>query len=188
MTDDDGKIESVIVYLEMTAPPSAPPPPTPAGPLALICADPPTLSFYRYLYNTIGQPHLWWERRLISDEELSALVQGDNVDVFVFYVSGTPAGYFELAAHDGNEIDLAYFGLMPEFIGQGYGAYLLRVAIDEAWSRGPKRLTVNTCSLDHDNALPVYQKAGFEPYKRETRLIVDPQTLRPFANETSDTQ
>lgn len=186
MAANSGQVEVVVVYLEMTSPPTSPPPPTPSGSLALIRADPPTLSFYRYLYNTVGQPHLWWERRLISDEELSALVQTENVDVFVLYVSGTPAGYFELAARDGNEIELAYFGLMPEFIGQGYGAYLLRVAIDEAWSRGPIRLTVNTCSLDHDNALPVYQKAGFEPFDRVTRLIDDPQTLRAFADHAND--
>jgi len=175
------EIETVITYLQMTEQPSAPPPPTPMGAIALMRAEQPTLSFYRYLYNSVGGDHLWWERRVMPDDQLLAAVQAENVDVFVLYVRGVPAGYFELATYeDGKEIDLAYFGLMPEFRGQGYGAYLLRVAIDEAWSRGPHRVIVNTCNLDHPNALQNYKRAGFEVYDQEKRIIKDPRQLGIF--------
>ncbi len=140
-----------------------------------------TVPFYRYLYNTVGAPHLWWERRLLSDKELADAVLADNVDIFVLYVSGVPAGYFELAADDARkEMELAYFGLLPDFVGRGYGAYLLRAAIDEAWSREIRRLWVHTCDLDHPNALAVYQKGGFEPYDQITEVIVDPRTIDVF--------
>jgi hypothetical protein len=33
-------------------------------------------------------------------------------------------------------------------------------------------MTVNTNSLDHPRALPLYQKAGFVPVRRETRMQV----------------
>jgi GNAT superfamily N-acetyltransferase len=176
------ELETVITYLEMTSAPVAPPPPVPLTPHAIMRAEKPTLSFYRFLYNTVGADHMWWERRVLPDEALLAAIQADNIDVFVLYVSGVPAGYYELGAVDnGKLIELVYFGLMPEFIGQGYGAYLLRVAIDEAWSRGPERLTVNTCNLDHPNALQVYQRAGFEVCDQETRVIADPRALGIFA-------
>jgi len=175
------EIETVITYLEMTAPPASPPPPTPLGPLALMRAEKPTVSFYRYLYNTVGASHQWWERRIISDDELRDAIQADHIDVVVLYVGGVPAGYYELGENDGGrEVDLVYFGLIPEFIGQGYGAYLLRTAIDDAWSRGPARLTVHTCNLDHPNALQVYQRGGFEVYDQKTRVIADPQALGIF--------
>ena len=36
------------------------------------------------------------------------------------WVDGVPAGYFELDDQDG-DIELAYFGLLPGFIGLGLG-------------------------------------------------------------------
>ncbi|WNJ98445.1 GNAT family N-acetyltransferase [Thalassospiraceae bacterium LMO-JJ14] len=181
MVDKPAELETVITYLEMTSPPSAPPPPPPLGQLALMRAEKLTVAFYRFLYNTVGADHMWWERRMISDAELAAAVLADNVDVFVLYAGGVPAGYFELSeTENGKVIELAYFGLMPEFIGQGYGAYLLRMAIDEAWSRGPHRLFVHTCNLDHPNALQVYQRAGFEVYDQKKKLIPDPRELGLF--------
>lgn len=181
MSDKAAQIETIITYLEMSSAPLSVPPRQPKGPIAIMRADPPTLSFYRYLYNTVGAEFAWWERRTMSDDALSVAVLNDNVDVYVLYVSGTPAGYYELLTIPAeNEIEIAYFGIMPEFVGCGYGAYLLRVAIDEAWQRGPNRLIVNTCTLDHPTALPNYQRAGFEPYDQETRMIDDPHALGLF--------
>jgi len=79
-----------------------------------------------------------------------------------------------------NEIEIVQFGILPEFIGRGYGAYLLRVAIDDVWQRGPERLILNTCTFDHPVALANYQRAGFQPYDQETRIIDDPRKLGLF--------
>jgi GNAT superfamily N-acetyltransferase len=69
-------------------------------------------------------------------------------------------------------VNLAYFGLMPEAVGVGLGTALLRAAVDEAWSRKPSMLTVNTCTADHPRALPNYLRAGFRVV-REVREIWD---------------
>lgn len=181
MQSEAGQIETVITYLEMTSAPLSVPPRQPKGPIAIMRADPPTVSFYRYLYNTVGAEYTWWERRIMSDDDLAAVIQGDHVDIYVLYVSGTPAGFYELLTiPKTNEIEIALFGILPEFVGCGYGAYLLRVAIDEAWQRGPERLIVNTCTLDHPMALPNYQRAGFVPYDQKTRMIDDPHALGLF--------
>ena len=65
--------------------------------------------------------------------------------------------------------DIAYFGMTPEAQGRGLGDWLLGTAIHMAWDAAPRMLTVNTCSLDHPRALPLYQKWGFEPVRREQR-------------------
>ena len=176
-----GKITSVITYLEMTHAPHTPPPPPPIETHAIMLAKPVTVSFYRYLYNTVGADNLWWERRVLSEEDLGALVQTEDVDVFVLYMQGTPAGYYELFQVAGSDtIEIAYFGLLPDFIGRGLGAYMLRCALDEAWRRGPEKVTVNTCDLDHPNALQNYQRAGFAPVDQKTRTIDDPRALGIF--------
>ena len=93
----------------------------------------------------------------------------------MLYVSGAPAGYTELDRRKENEIEVAYCGLVPDFIGQGLGTYFLNWTIDTAWRYRPGRLWVHTCNLDHPRALQTYQRAGFVPYKQETKVIDDPR-------------
>jgi GNAT superfamily N-acetyltransferase len=76
------------------------------------------------------------------------------------------------------EVELAYFGLVPECIGRGLGGWLLDVAIDRAWSmRGTRRLWVHTCSLDHPRALGQYERAGFVRIAERRDVIWDPRPL-----------
>ena len=82
---------------------------------------------------------------------------------------GVPAGFAELDRRIEGEIELAQFGLMPEFIGQGLGRYFLRWAIDKAWNYGPRRFWLHTDTKDHPAALPNYLKAGFAIYKEEVK-------------------
>ena len=113
------------------------------------------------------------------DAELAALLAEKGVDVFVLHVGGQPAGYVEFDLRPlPTEIELRYFGLMPQFIGRGLGPWLLDWAIREGWRHAPQRLFVNTCTLDHPRALAMYQRAGFTPFRQETKTIRDP---RPFA-------
>jgi len=170
-----GKLADIVTYLEMTARPPRPPVPLPAGKLALMRAEHCTLSFYRCLYGTVGRPWLWFERLLWSDAKLAALLAKPETEIFVLHVGGVPAGFYELDRSGARDIELAYFGLMPEFIGRGYGAYLLRAAVDNAWQSNPRRLWVHTCTYDHPRALGAYQRAGFVVYRREPVIFDDPR-------------
>lgn len=176
------KLDVTITYLEMTQPPQRPPRPAPVTPkpLSLQRVHNPTVSFYRYLQHTVGDPWLWWERRAMPDETIAAIVQDPKVELYVMTMGGVPAGFVELdfrAAPDKAEV--AYFGLMPEFIGHGLGPYLLEWGIDCAWNRNPapKRLTVNTCTLDHPKALSGYQRAGFEVVDQVHVQACDPVAM-----------
>jgi GNAT superfamily N-acetyltransferase len=171
-------LDDVITYLEMHEKPSAPPVPSPAvGKLALMRAEQCTVSFYRYLYETVGTPWLWFERRLLADAVLAAKIQKLTTEIFVLYVGGVPAGYFELDTAASDETELSYFGLIPEFIGRRLGPFLLQAAIDRAWSRPIRRLWVHTRMYDHPKALGYYQRAGFVVYDRRPLCFEDPRAL-----------
>ncbi len=173
---EDGKLVNTITYLEMRSRPSLPPAHPPSNlSVALMRCHRPTVAFYRFLYDTVGAPWLWWERRVLNDAELAEIVQDDLVEIYVLYVEGQPAGYAELDRRKMPETELAYFGLMPEFIGRRLGPYLLASAIDIAWTQEPTRLWVNTNTLDHPKALPLYQRMGFVPYAQERKVIDDPR-------------
>jgi len=133
------------------------------------------VSFYRYLYETVGTPWVWFERRLWNDDALGALLTKPTTEIFVLYVGGVPAGYFELNADHPRETEFCYFGLMPEFIGRRLGPFLLNAAIEQAWSRPIERFWVHTCTFDHPRALPLYQRAGFVVYARRTVMFEDPR-------------
>jgi ribosomal protein S18 acetylase RimI-like enzyme len=97
------------------------------------------------------------------------------------YCGGVPAGFIELDSrptdnsHD-KEVEIAYFGLMPEFIGRGLGRYLLAWGIGKAFESDLGRLWVHTCNFDHPEALALYQRAGFEAYRQERTIIDDPRS------------
>lgn len=170
-----GTIRVRITSLEMLREPS------PAKPIAL--RDDariervfrPTVAFYRFLYDAVGGPWLWHERRRWSDAKIARTVQDPNVEVWVLSVGGQPAGYAELDRRISHEVELAYFGLMADFIGRGLGPCLLRFAIRQAWTASPKRLWVHTCGLDHPAALELYEREGFVPFDITDQTILDPR-------------
>ena len=58
--------------------------------------------------------------------------------------------------------------MLPEYFERGWGKYLLTEAAREAWRRGPARVWLHTCTLDHPAALPNYLARGFRPVREET--------------------
>lgn len=165
------RIPMVVTFLEMTSKPSALPPPMPKGKVAIMRAAHPPVHFYRYLYDTIGDPYFWVDRRKLSDAALGEIVQHPEVELHVLYLDGNPAGMAELDLRDAATGQLAYFGLMPEAIGKRLGYFFCYHAVMNAWARPISKLLINTCTLDHPRALPLYQRLGFVPYAREDRYI-----------------
>jgi GNAT superfamily N-acetyltransferase len=170
----EGQIETLVTFLEMTEPPARAPLPPPSAGIEVRRALRPTVSFYRYLYDAIGKDWTWYERKLLGDAELATIIHDPRVEVNVLWVDGVPAGLAELDRRDLPDVELAYFGIVPEFIGQGLGRFLLDWSIHHAWRAWPRRFWVHTCDLDHPRALEVYQKAGFRIYDRQTALATPP--------------
>jgi GNAT superfamily N-acetyltransferase len=124
-------------------------------------------SFFRYLYVEVGRSYHWVDRLPWSDEQIRARLADPEVSLWLLRVKGSPAGYFELERHDDGSVEIAYFGLLPEFLGRGLGKHLLTVAVETAWSLGASRVWLHTCTLDDPAALPNYRTRGLRPYKEE---------------------
>ena len=128
--------------------------------------NPIPVSQYRKYYYSVGEKHFWLDRMVMPDEELFEKINADNVDIFLFYVNKEVAGYIEFVKEE-KYVEILYFGLLPAFISKGYGKYFLQWVIAKAWSYQPEWIQLNTCTLDHPNALETYKKAGFIEVRTE---------------------
>ena len=81
-------------------------------------------------------------------------------------VAGERAGYYELRV-EADGIEVAYFGLLPDYQGQGLGGFLLTHALRRAFELAP-RVWLHTCTLDGAAALPNYRARGLRPFRTQT--------------------
>jgi len=164
-------LEVIRTYLEMRAP-SELQPARSDDPLIKIeqqrnCS----IALFRLLYLEVGRNYRWIDRLPWTDEQISAhLAQPEN-SIWLMSHEGEMAGYFELRKCEDGSTELAYFGLLPQFIGRGLGRHLLTCATEQAWKDGAKRVWLHTCTLDDPAALPNYLKRGFKPFKTEVYEI-----------------
>jgi GNAT superfamily N-acetyltransferase len=159
-------IEVVRTYLEMKDPADLQPVPLTAGARVEQVHRCP-VSFHRFLYREVGRNYHWRDRLTWSDEQIQHYLDDPGITLHVLYVQGAPAGYYELRMGEDLAVEIAYFGLLPEYLGRGLGKGLLSEAVTGAWRRGARRVWLHTCTLDDPAALPNYLKRGFKPFKEE---------------------
>ncbi len=164
---DDKSIEVTRTYLEMSAPEELEPAHLTDSRLRIDQLHECPASFYRFLYREVGRFYHWIDRLGWTDEEIRAHLDNTSITLWVMYYDGAPAGYFELFRYDDGSTEIAYFGLLPEFLGRGLGKHLLNIAVERAWSEGANRVWLHTCTLDDPAAMPNYLKRGFKPFKQE---------------------
>lgn len=168
------KIDVVITYLEQTDRPALRNAARPNLKFAILRAENPPVHFYRYLYRLIGDPYHWVSRRRLGDAELAKIITDPKVYVYVLYIGGVPAGLAEVDNRSPKGVEIKFFGLAQEWHGRGLGRYFLTQVVDLAWDLMPKRVRLETCTLDHPAALPLYQKLGFTVFdqrKGQVELI-----------------
>ncbi len=171
-----GKLAAVVTHLEMTARPAELPPMEPPGPgFSLPRVANPGAAWYRALFRAIGEDWLWFSRLKLSDDELLAIVRDPRVEIHVLHHGECEVGMVELDRRREPDIELAFFGLVPDMIGRGLGRYLMSRTIDLAWSHNPRRFWVHTCTLDYPGALAFYRRSGFRPYRQEVEIEDDPR-------------
>lgn len=128
--------------------------------------------FNQFLYQFVGAPWGWIDKLSWTEAQWRAYAENENLRTWVAYRKGSPAGYFELQQQDAGDVEIAYFGLAPQFIGQGFGGYLLSRAIESAWAwKDTQRVWVHTCTLDHPSALQNYKSRGMEVYNITVRWV-----------------
>lgn len=139
----------------------------------IVQAEIPSPELHRFLYTAVGGDWFWTERIHWDYERWRAWVERPELEVWVAYVAGTPAGYAELERQEGGNVEIVHFGLLTRFVGRGIGGHLLTWTIRHAWELGARRVWVHTCSMDGPHALANYRARGMRVF-RET---VDPKEL-----------
>jgi GNAT superfamily N-acetyltransferase len=170
-------VEVTRTYLEMRSPGDLRPATWPTDPPRLERIEACPGSFFRYLYAEVGRAYHWTDRLSWTDEQVRAYLADPAVSLWLLTSQAAPAGYFELRAHDDRSVEIAYFGLLPEFVGRGWGGHLLTRAVEAAWEMGPERVWLHTCTLDHPAALPNYLRRGFQPVRKEVYTAELPRAV-----------
>jgi len=157
-------------HLEITDRAQLRPPKPASAAMQIVRAEIPSPELNRFFYAAVGARWTWYSRLSWSRARWLAYLDRPEVETWVAYVSGTPAGYFELERQNEGSVEIMYFGLLPSFVGKGLGGHLLTAAVERAWDMGATRVWLHTCDLDHPRALANYQARGFTVFKVEAAV------------------
>lgn len=125
----------------------------------------------RSLYLLVGEPWAWVDKKTWSEQQWESFVACEQLRTFVASYRGSTAGYYELRRDDAQAVEILYFGLLPEFIGRGFGGALLTDAIRRAWDWDARRVWVHTCSLDHPAAVKNYEARGMKAFDQKIHYV-----------------
>jgi ribosomal protein S18 acetylase RimI-like enzyme len=169
------EVRITTYYLEMTEPGALRPARAGREDFEVRRAEIPSPELNRFLYTAVGGDWYWTDRLPWTYREWLAYLERPELQTWVAYAAGTPAGYFELEAQEGGNVEIAYFGLLPRFVGQGLGGALLTAAVEKAWAMKAGRVWLHTCTLDHPAALRNYQRRGFRIFREEVAVKDEPE-------------
>lgn len=155
-----------ITYLEMRDASQHRPSKPPTCDFEFMQASAPCPELNRFFYTSVGANWHWYSRLSWDYRRWFNYLNRAELETWIGYVSGTPAGYVELERQSGDDVEIVYFGLLPSFVGRSLGGPLLSAAISRAWQMGAARVWVHTCSLDHPGALKNYEARGFRIYQQ----------------------
>ena len=126
----DGKLPVTITHLELAAAEWTRRGLAPDIAVDIVHQVAPTAAQYLDLYDRVGRPWLWYERRLLADDTLTALINRPGHELHIARHDGALVGYFELY-----ENEIVFFGLTPDYIGRRVGPWLLDRAIERGFAR-----------------------------------------------------
>ncbi len=177
--DADPMPDETITHLEMTSQSQLVPGRPPPSALEMEEAGRAAAPVLRSTYVRIGAPHGWRGRSAWSDAEWEEEVVRPGVHAWIARVDDDVAGLVELEAEPNGDVGIVVLGLVPEFVGKGFGGALLTLATRLAWEvtspggTSAKRVLVQTSSRDHPHAVPNYKRRGFRTFRTERRSLED---------------
>jgi GNAT superfamily N-acetyltransferase len=128
----------------------------------------------RSIYARIGAPLDWGGRMAWTEAQWMDELSKPGVRAWIAVMNAETAGLVELESEANGDVGIVVLGLVPEFVGRGFGGLLLTAATRLAWqfmrSNIPqRRVWVQTSSRDHPHALPNYKARGFRVVGTEQR-------------------
>jgi GNAT superfamily N-acetyltransferase len=124
----------------------------------------------RFLYQLVGRRWDWTEKVSWTPVQWQTYLDS-GLKTVLATLHGSIAGYYELCHDQDRSVQIAYFGLVHDVIGGGFGGALLTDAIERAWAWGARRVWVHTCTLDHPAAIKNYQARGMTVYQQRTQAV-----------------
>ncbi|MFC5181641.1 GNAT family N-acetyltransferase [Actinomadura harenae] len=159
-------MKEIVTYVEMTSRDQlAPAAPVPGLALDTLDRRSPLLLD---LHARVGASYGWGSAKRTREEWDSGYAARR---FFLLSFEGEPAGLVDYDLHPGDDVEIATFGLLPEFVGKGIGGFALTLGIRQGWILVPEvsRVWLHTSTLDHPHALPNYHRRGFRTFKTEER-------------------
>lgn len=164
--------KEILTSLEMTSPGQLVPARDPPAPIELEEVGPAAAPLLRSTYVRIWEVLESGGRMAWSDAEWKEELSRPGVRGWVARVHGDVAGLAELEVEADGDVGIVVFGLVPEFLGQGFGGSFLTLVTRLAWNMTPpggtavRRVWLQTSSGDHPHAQPNYESRGFRPIRR----------------------
>ena len=103
-------------HLEMTSPDQLCPSTCWPKKLSITRAHIPSPPLNRFLYTAVGGDWQWTDRLSWTYDEWMGWLDRETLETWIAYVRGTPAGYFELEMQAQQNVEIAYFGLIGQFV------------------------------------------------------------------------
>lgn len=125
------------------------------------------------VYQRVGKAY-GWRQAVWTVDNMTEHLSDLNVYVWFFEVENEPIGFLKVVLHPEQTAQIGTFGLLPDWIGKGFGGAALTLAIQTAWDMRSldngeiQRVWLRTLTTDHPNAMPNYLARGFIPFKTET--------------------
>ena len=162
-----GEEQITTTYLEMSNPADLRPKRVSLAGLEIRQVEIVSPEFNWFLHQAVGAVFRWGGREDWGRAEWAAYAGRPELETWVAYVKGAPAGYFELERHEDGSVEILYFGIMARYFGKGLGGHLLTETVERAWELGANRVWLHTCTHDHEHALANYLARGFKVFKTE---------------------
>ncbi len=156
-------------YLEITSPGEIKLSSKPKGICKISIKNPPDFQINKFFYKQIGKSYRWIDRLIWDDLKWMNYTKNINLETYIMTDNDELIGFFELLFHpETRKCEIAYFGILDQYIGKKYGGYLLSEALKLGFRKKTKKVWLHTCSLDHKHALNNYLGRGMKIFKSET--------------------
>jgi RimJ/RimL family protein N-acetyltransferase len=144
-------------------------------PIELEAVSPSAPQLVRATYLRIWKPLAFSGRMEWWDTDWAQELSRPGVEAWLARVGDEIAGLVELAADADGSVGIVVFGLVPEFIGRGFGGPFLTLVTRLAWAmpspRRVRRVWLETYSSDHPHAITNYIARGFRVFQSQTKRV-----------------
>lgn len=167
-----GHVATIITHLEMLEKPARE---EIGSSLSLEKWAKPPVAEYLALFRAVGEPWFWTSRILMAEDDVRAIIQHTDIDIYIIRDGEASVGFIELDFRQTGQCEIGFFGLVPEMNGKGHGSWMMNQALEKAWADDIERVWLHTCIQDSPRALPFYQRCGFRIFKQQFDMMPDPR-------------